>query len=114
MTSKVRDVFSALAQQLRITESDFQVLVQAGMDTADEFFFRLPDQAKMEEWLLDTVRVETCELARPAPDQEEVWQTVPRLENGVAPTERVFGRSALAASFRRLWTASKAAAQKDI
>ena len=114
MTSRVPDVFSALARQLNIDEADFMVMHGSGMNTADEFFFRLPDNEKMEAWLMDTMRLRTC--VNPIVDGPPVWTEIDRIDavTNTHVTEVAFSRGSLAASVRRLWAASKAASQKDL
>ena len=115
MTSRVRNVFTALAEQLQIPTAEIELLDQLGMTTADEFFFRLPEQSKMEEWLGDTIRMKTCTQHEVEPGVME-WRIIDRLdgETNLLIPEVTFSRSGLAAAMRRLWAASKAAAQRDM
>ena len=115
MTSRVEDVFFALCEQLQIPLPEVRLLRASQILTADEFFFRLPSNDKLEEWVSDTLRIRTTEV-RPDIDGEDAIAIVPRIDatSGHAIEDREFSRSALAASFRRLWSASKAAAQRDM
>ena len=79
MTSRVPDVFGALARQLNIPPADVAMLQHFGMTTADEFFFRLPEAAKLEEWLAGTARVRAC-VDRSADGGPADWRIGERLD----------------------------------
>jgi len=108
MSSKVRSVFKSMAMKLGVEESDFLTLASAGICTADDFFFRLPTSAKLEDYLeqdmFTTLSYEEGDgrivnYARSSQD---------------AVTSREWLRSSGAAALRRLWEASKAIAKKDM
>jgi len=107
MASKVPSVFVNIAQRLGMDESDFQVLLASNIDTADELFFRLSDEAMLDSFITTTFYTNSAGWNA---DRNEAVMYERNSE--VTPGEFKIGKSA--ANLRRLWMAARTLAKKDI
>ena len=116
MTSQVPEVFSQLASNLRVPQDQVEVLAENGITTADELFFRLPTSEALEEYMREEVAGKFIEETTFNRDgQDVIERRVRNRRDGEQPVDvRSWMRSAAAASVRRLWEASKAAAKRDL
>ena len=111
MTSKVPEVFRTLGENLRVPEGDMRFMEAQGIVCADELFFRHPTAEKLEEWMTEVMSPRTFLFDEVA----DRWAEGDRLDDANQPVQaRAWLRNTVAASLRRLWEASKAAAKRDL
>jgi hypothetical protein len=108
MASKVKSVFKSLAMRLEVEESDFLLLAYEGMESADDFFFKIPSVVKLEDYL-----------------EHDMYPLAAyeRFDGTIATFQRVahdpialrqWLRSKGAAAIRKLWEVSKSSAKREL
>jgi hypothetical protein len=105
MTARVERVFEELAVQLDVAESDYLLLKRAGMMTCSSYFFKIPKQEDLEEFLQSQVAPFS------AFDQNGTIVVFQRTPPVAWPD---FKRSDDACALRQLWQASKTLASKEL
>jgi hypothetical protein len=108
MASKVKSVFRSLAMRLEVDESDFLLLSHDGMESADDFFFKIPSVAKLEDYLEQDMHP----LAA-YEQQDGTIVTFNRAANDPTPL-RQWCRGQGAAAIRKLWEVSKSSAKREL
>ena len=96
MTSQVPAIFEALAEKFRVPPATLAVLAEEGLETCDDFFYRIPTEDMLTKFIDDVVRLYTAQMI------EEKMCKVPRSLELVESTD-TFSRGAEAAAVRRLW-----------
>lgn len=104
MASKVHKVFRDLAIALEVTESDFLLLGDVGILTCEDFYYRLPGQVDLEDFLRDEVAPVACYKQGDEPLIK--YRRVNEWAN--------FKKSGDAAALRKLWESSKNMAKKEL
>ncbi len=59
MTSRVPGLFQALASRLNVNEAELLVLIHEKIVTADDIFFRIPDEESLKLWITWTL-MQSC------------------------------------------------------
>ena len=86
-------------------EAELDLLEAWGIKTADEFFFRIPRQEDLEDWLRRQVLINEAWL-------DEHDDTIHVVDRNPPITWEDFKHGALAASLRKLWEVSKNTARR--
>ena len=94
--------------RLEVDESDFLLLSHDGMESADDFFFKIPSVAKLEDYLEQDMHP----LAA-YEQQDGTIITFNRAANDPTPL-RQWCRGQGAAAIRKLWEVSKSSAKREL
>eukprot|EP00973_Karenia_brevis_P004375 599566-Karenia_brevis.AAC.1 len=108
MAAQVPEVFQTLAKRFKVPESMLIVLQLEGIQNCDDLFYRLPTENDVSLFVTEVLRLNEGvkdDHGRPGKITKDPAD---------CPQAAEFSRSGEAASFRRLWWASKGQAQKDM
>lgn len=99
-------MFSALAQRVQVRVQEMNVLMSEGIDTADEFYFRLQSPEALEKYLKDVMFLSIGKVGEDG---------VVTLEARIAPADvDEFLRSSVVSAVRKLWHAAKELSIQDL
>jgi hypothetical protein len=99
-------MFQSLAGRCQVPEDDYYLLLAQGVTAPEEFFFKIPNEAALEAWIVGTLYLQTG-----TSDDQGNFGSQPR--NSTLSAEE-FTRSDTTASVRRLWYISKEMANNDL
>ena len=99
-------IFRSLANRVHVRDSERAVLASKGIETADEFFFRYPNERSLEDWIEQYLYRFAGGYA--ADDTPQIYD---RNDGG---TIAEFKSSEEVAGVRRLWLASMTLAKRDM
>ena len=99
-------MFEALSAKCAVAEEDYQLLLHQGFGTPDEFFYKVPNETKLEAFIAGTFFQNTGYA-----DADGNFLSQPR--NSVLDAQ-TFAKGAHASSLRRLWHISKELAAHDL
>ena len=55
MSARVASVFRAMAKELEVAESDVLTLAYSRIETANYFYFRLPNAQRLEDYMISDI-----------------------------------------------------------
>ncbi len=99
-------MFQSLAGRCQVPEDDYYLLLAQGVTAPEEFFFKIPNEAALESWIVGTLYLQTG-----TSDDHGNFASQPR--NSTLSVEE-FTRSDITAALRRLWYISKEMANNDL
>jgi hypothetical protein len=99
-------MFQSLAGRCQVPEDDYYLLLAQGVTAPEEFFFKIPNEAALESWIVGTLYLQTG-----TSDDHGNFASQPR--NSTLSVEE-FTRSDITAAVRRLWYISKEMANNDL
>ena len=99
MSHRIPHLFRTVAQRLNVEQQDFILLESLGVTTFDEFYFRMPSESALENWIENTAFTFMGLY-------DHTGNPTSTLRNALIAVEE-FKVSSQVAALRRLWHASK-------
>ena len=106
MTAALTSVYTGLAKRFNVATCDLLLLENFEVRTCEDLYYKFPEEADLRAFLMEEMRQQVGEK-----DAADAIVLVPR---DVVLEEAAFNRSDTAKSMRKLWSASRQQARKDM